>query len=163
MSAADSFTYFHALPTELRLQIWGEALAVRSVWAAVRNYSADRDLSASRLPFIMVYIGPAPYLAGLSSREARRLLEQSYHAGSKKSRTAKISPHPTTKFTPNFWRTMEPEDHYQHHETPTKAKIQGAIEFCERMNISYYKNDVFRTFNVSKRQGYEMLRPDSSS
>lgn len=77
MSAADSFIYFHALPTELRLQIWGEALAVRSVWAAVRNYSADRDLSASRLPFIMVYIGPAPYLAGLSFREARRLLEQS--------------------------------------------------------------------------------------
>jgi len=78
MSAADSFTYFHALPPELRLQIWEEALSVRSVWAAVRNYNADRDLSASRRPFIMVYIGPAPYLAGLSSREARRLLEQSY-------------------------------------------------------------------------------------
>ncbi|MCJ1401158.1 hypothetical protein MMC11_004370 [Xylographa trunciseda] len=78
MSAADSFTYFHALPPELRLQIWGEALSVRSIWAAVRNYNADRDLSASRLPFIMVYIGLAPYLAGLSSREARRLLEQSY-------------------------------------------------------------------------------------
>ena len=51
---------------------------MRSVWAAVRNYNTDGDLSASRLPFIMVYIGPAPYLAGLSSREARRLLEQSY-------------------------------------------------------------------------------------
>jgi len=43
-----------------------------------------------------------------------------------------------------------------------KLKL-GAIEFCERMNIPYYKNDVFRTFNVSKRQSYEMLRPDSSS
>ena len=78
MSALDSFNYFHALPPELRLQIWGEALSVRSVWAAVRNYNADRDLSANRLPFIMVYIGPAPYLAGLSSREARRLLENPY-------------------------------------------------------------------------------------
>jgi len=95
--------------------------------------------------------------------KGRLELELAWHAGSKKTRTAKISPHPTTKFTPNFWRTMEPEDHHQNHETPTKAKIQGAIEFCERMNIPYYKNDVFRTFNVSKRQGYEMLRPDSSS
>jgi len=58
---------------------------------------------------------------------------------------------------------MKPEDHYQHHETPTKAKIQGAIEFCKQMNISYYKNDVFRTFNMSKQQGYEMLHSDSSS
>jgi len=95
--------------------------------------------------------------------KGRLELELAWHAGSKKTRTAKISPHPTTKFTHNFWRTMEPEDHHQNHETPTKAKIQGAIEFCERMNIPYYKNDVFRTFNVSKRQGYEMLRPDSSS
>lgn len=78
MSAADTFTYFPALPAELRRQIWWEALSVRSVWAAVRTYNADRNLSASLLPFIMTYIGPAPYTAGLSCREARRLLEQSY-------------------------------------------------------------------------------------
>ena len=71
MSAADSFTYFHALPLELRLQIWREALSVRSVWAAVPNDSANRSLSTSRLPFNMAYIGPAPYLVWLSRREAR--------------------------------------------------------------------------------------------
>ena len=78
MSAADSFVYFHALPPELRFQIWGEALSVCSVWAVVRSDNAARDTSARFLPFTMVFIGPAPYSAGLSSREARRLLEQSY-------------------------------------------------------------------------------------
>ena len=78
MSAADNFTCFQALPLELRLQIWKQALSVRSVWAAIHDCNADRDFGASRTPFIVAYIGPAPYLAGLSSREARRLLEQSY-------------------------------------------------------------------------------------
>ncbi|KAI9841437.1 MAG: hypothetical protein M1837_000713 [Sclerophora amabilis] len=78
MSATDSFIYFHALPPELRLHIWQQALSARSVWAAVGSYNARRDPSASRLPFDMSFVGPAPYLAGLSCREARRLLEQSY-------------------------------------------------------------------------------------
>ncbi len=43
---------------------------------------------------------------------------------------------------------MASEDQYKHHDTPIKAKIQEAIEFCERMNLSCYKNDVFRTFEV---------------
>jgi hypothetical protein len=78
MSAVDSFIYFPALPPELRLQIWTQALSVRSVWAAVRNDTADRDLNASNLPLTMAYVGAAPYLVGLSCREARRLLEQLY-------------------------------------------------------------------------------------
>ena len=76
--SADSFIYFYGLPLELRLQIWRQALSVRSVWAAVHKDSAGRGSSARRLPFTMVYIGPAPYQVGLSCREARRLLEQSY-------------------------------------------------------------------------------------
>ncbi len=56
---------------------------------------------------------------------------------------------------------MEPEDHYNHHDTSTKAKVQGAIEFCERMNISYFKNDVFKTFEVSKQQEYQMLQSET--
>ena len=31
------------------------------------------------------------------------------------------------------------------------------------MGIEYFKKDVFRTFNVSHRQGYEFLHNDSSS
>ncbi len=37
-----------------------------------------------------------------------------------------------------------------HHLTLTRAKIHGAVEFCEAMNISYFKNDVFRVCNVFK-------------
>lgn len=50
-----------------------------------------------------------------------------------------------------------------HHDTPTKAKVQGAVEFCDRMGIPYHKEDVFRTFNVSHRRGWDMLHPSSSS
>jgi hypothetical protein len=67
------------MPLELRLHIWGEALSVRSVWAAVRNLASDCDpTGVDHPPFSMAYVGPAPYLAGLSSKEARRLLEQIY-------------------------------------------------------------------------------------
>lgn len=51
----------------------------------------------------------------------------------------------------------------QDHDTPTKAKVQGAVEFCKRMGIPYYKNDVFRTFNVSKAQGYQFLNSETSA
>lgn len=52
---------------------------MRSVWAAVGSYNnAVRDPNATRLPFYWTFIGPAPYLAGLSCSEARRLLKQSY-------------------------------------------------------------------------------------
>ena len=79
MSATDSFAFFCAIPPKLRRQIWGEALSVRSVWAAIRNPAADCDpTSVNHPPFIMTYVGPAPYLAGLASKEARRLLEQTY-------------------------------------------------------------------------------------
>ena len=54
------------------------------------------------------------------------------------------------------------ESSNEYHDTPTKAKVQGAIEFCERMGVPYYKNDVFRTFNVSKTRAYEMLHTEAS-
>ena len=50
-----------------------------------------------------------------------------------------------------------------HYFTPARAKVRGAVQFCERMGIDYVKRDVFRTFNVSTRQGHEFLRNESSS
>ena len=58
-----------------------------------------------------------------------------------------------------------PEDRegHGHYFTPARAKVRGAVQFCERMGIEYFKGDVFRTFNVSHRQGYEFLRNNLSS
>jgi hypothetical protein len=47
-----------------------------------------------------------------------------------------------------------------HFPTPTKAKIQGAVEFCDRMGIPHYKEDVFRTFNVSHATGWRALHDE---
>jgi hypothetical protein len=41
--------------------------------------------------------------------------------------------------------------------TPTKAKIQRAVEYLERHKILYSKRDIFDTFNVSKRRGWAIL------
>ncbi|KAI0890253.1 uncharacterized protein GGS22DRAFT_194395 [Annulohypoxylon maeteangense] len=72
MSASDRFMKFSALPPELRLQVWAEALSVRTVCAVTRNPAGDHA------PIIMAYVGPAPYLAGLSCKEARRVLKQTH-------------------------------------------------------------------------------------
>jgi len=58
---------------------------------------------------------------------------------------------------------MKSEDHYNHHDTFTKAKVQRAIEFCKWMNILYFKSDVFKMFKVSKHQEYQMLQPEASA
>lgn len=44
-----------------------------------------------------------------------------------------------------------------HHFIFTRIKIQSAIKFCEIMNIFYFKNDVFRIFDVFKQIGYKLL------
>ena len=49
------------------------------------------------------------------------------------------------------------------YETPRKAKVQGAVEFCEKQGIEYFKSDVFCTFNVKPREGYHYLRSGNSS
>lgn len=56
---------------------------------------------------------------------------------------------------------LEAHEAQTHHPIPTRVKIQGAIEFCEAMNILYFKNDVFRVFGVKKRAGWDMLGDSS--
>lgn len=77
MCTGGGFACFGALPPELRLQVWERALSVWTVWAVVRNSIASSRLGASRSSFTIALIGPAPYLAGQSCREARQLLERS--------------------------------------------------------------------------------------
>ncbi|KAF2033625.1 hypothetical protein EK21DRAFT_58153, partial [Setomelanomma holmii] len=42
-------------------------------------------------------------------------------------------------------------------ETPTRAKVRGAIRFLEAKKIPYFKQDVFDHFAVSHRQGWAMI------
>lgn len=56
---------------------------------------------------------------------------------------------------------MEDSQEYQHHDTPTKNKNRGAVEFNNAMRISYFKEDVFRHFGVSHRQGWAMISEHS--
>ena len=90
------------------------------------------------------------------------------HAVDKKSRTRENSAPPKT---PNFQlfimkRSTTTDTHAHdsklHYHTPRKAKIQGAIEFCEKQGIEYFKNDVFRTFNVDRRQAYTFIADHNS-
>jgi hypothetical protein len=59
--------------------------------------------------------------------------------------------------TPPMTPTHEGRQNQQHWPTPTKAKIQGTVEYLERHKIPHSKRDVFDTFGVSKRQGWAML------
>ena len=43
-------------------------------------------------------------------------------------------------------------------ETPRKAKIQNAVKFYKKQGIKYFKNDIFRTFNISYIRGYQYLQ-----
>lgn len=78
--ASSNFTCFPMLPTELRLEIWRHALSEPAV-CAVMPYAQKDPESADDTwtwtwSFALAYIGPAPYLAGYSCREARQVLQQ---------------------------------------------------------------------------------------
>ncbi len=53
---------------------------------------------------------------------------------------------------------------FQHHNTPTKARVKGAVEFAEfqkaRYGRPYYKADIFRAMGVSSTRGYAILKGD---
>lgn len=84
MATATSFPRFSALPPELRLQIWEAALSAPAVWiagwgeATESSSAADSATSASRRSLAMTPVGAAPYLAGLASRESRRVMERMF-------------------------------------------------------------------------------------
>lgn len=50
-----------------------------------------------------------------------------------------------------------------HYLTPIRAAVRGAVHFADRMKLPYYKEDVFRAFDVSHASEYRMLRDSASS
>ena len=55
------------------------------------------------------------------------------------------------------------QENNSHYFTPTRAKVRGVAEFCDRMGIEHFKEDIFRTFNVSSREGWRFLNDRNSS
>ena len=45
-----------------------------------------------------------------------------------------------------------------HYDTPIRAKVQGAYEFFIKNSFAIDAKVIFRTFNVSVRFDYEMIR-----
>lgn len=39
-----------------------------------------------------------------------------------------------------------------HYFTPARAKVRSAVEFCDQIEIDYFKKDIFQTFNISNRK-----------
>ncbi len=58
--------------------------------------------------------------------------------------------------------TPPPDGHYKHHLTPTKARVQGAIEFCKAQGLAYRAEDIFNQFQVPCNTGYRLLRKQTS-
>ncbi|KAF1937255.1 hypothetical protein EJ02DRAFT_477424 [Clathrospora elynae] len=48
-----------------------------------------------------------------------------------------------------------------HHDTPTKSRVRGAIDYMEARGILHSKEDVFRFNAVSHRQGWAMISDGS--
>ena len=63
---------------------------------------------------------------------------------------------PSPDQTPQY-KHIKPE---QQHPTPTKAKIQGAVEYMDAKCIPYMKQHVYDRFGASKEQRSAMLRPN---
>ncbi|KAF1957793.1 hypothetical protein CC80DRAFT_534322 [Byssothecium circinans] len=47
------------------------------------------------------------------------------------------------------------------YDTPRKARIKGAIDFCDWRRLPYYKTDVFRFNGVLRQRGYEIISQDN--
>jgi hypothetical protein len=46
-------------------------------------------------------------------------------------------------------------------DTRKKARIKGAAEYMDAENIPYSHNDLFRFYDVSKEQGWAILKEES--
>ncbi|KAI9664428.1 MAG: hypothetical protein M1829_005821 [Trizodia sp. TS-e1964] len=57
--------------------------------------------------------------------------------------------------TPTDFRAHEPKTHYQ---TPNKAALKSASEFCERNGIKHSKTALFREYGFSNSAGYRALK-----
>lgn len=71
------FTCFGRLPAELRVMIWEEALSLRTV-CAVSCEPVVGDQTGETSKYFLDFIGPVPYMAGISCGEAWHIMQRRY-------------------------------------------------------------------------------------
>lgn len=59
-------------------------------------------------------------------------------------------------------KSTPPPASYQHFDTPTKARIQGAIEFAKHEGVFRSKREGFEFYGVGHTRGYEIIKSDTS-
>lgn len=57
----------------------------------------------------------------------------------------------TTNCTPTTLDNQLGDDN--HYFTPARAKLCGAIQLCNQIEINYFKENIFHIFNVNSREG----------
>jgi len=75
---ATSFPKFGALPPMLQDQIWDEALAVPTVFSVISAHPTSDGVNTYQPPLSVAFVGPKPYLVGLSCQVARSRLDRTY-------------------------------------------------------------------------------------
>lgn len=81
MAPVARFPLFRALPPELRLGVWRQALLAPTVWSVDVDWVGDWDTyehfsNISKLDLSLSPMGPASYLAGFACKESRQLMQQ---------------------------------------------------------------------------------------
>jgi len=66
---------------------------------------------------------------------------------------------------PRKWVQLsdEHDEFNKEYPTSTKAKVQGTVSYLQAKGIPFFKEDVFRHFQVLHASGYRMLKPETSS
>ena len=64
---------------------------------------------------------------------------------------SKVMDEPTKPNPEDYDDTHHSKEHYP---TPTKAKFQETIEFCNSKGLEYPHSDILHFFNVSERAGH---------
>ena len=62
--------------------------------------------------------------------------------------------------TPPLTEIQDDDNH--EYPTPVKAKINAIVEFNDAHGIQYFKEDIFRYYQVKRSRGYAMLQKPST-
>ena len=107
---------------------------------------------------------PANLYAQQRNEQCNRIIDfeaiqmsERHRSGSPPKSSNSLNPRPRTPPSLPHQRQI-----YQHHPTPTRAAICEIVRFNDTHHIPYFKNDIWRDFNVAPCTGRRILEEDVS-